>query len=299
MSTQAFKLLVVEDDEFNRDLLHELLTSAGYEVTLAEDGEAAWEMLARNENKFAAILLDRMMPRLDGMGLLLRLKADARFKDVPVIFQTAIDHPAEIAEGIKAGAFYYLVKPINAGVLFAIVQSAVSTFDLTSSLRQNANIEQAILAHMLVRGEYQLRTLPEVRTLASSLAGFYPHPQRVFLGISELLINAVEHGNLSISYAEKSRLLQEGKWEGEIERRLAMPEYENKMVAVTLEHKLHEISLTIRDDGPGFDSKKYMELSPDRAFDPNGRGILMSKMTSFDSLEYLGKGNHVVALVKI
>jgi CheY-like chemotaxis protein len=299
MSGQPVKLLVVDDEAFNRDLLQELLSGAGYAVTLATDGEEAWEILDSRQHQFATILLDRMMPRLDGMGLLARIKADMRFADLPVIFQTGIDRPADIAEGIKAGAFYYLVKPINANVLFAIVQSAVSTFDLTCNLRQSANKDQANLANMLVRGEYHVRTLSEVRTLATALSGYYPQPQRVFLGISELLINAVEHGNLGISYTEKSRLLQEGKWEGEIERRLALPEHADKKVDVTLEHGLHEMSLTIRDCGKGFDSSKYMELSPDRAFDPNGRGILMSKMTSFDRIEYLGKGNQLVAVVTI
>jgi len=294
-----YQLLVVEDDEFNRDLLHELLSNVGYVVTLAEDGEVAWGILQSGQYQFAAILLDRLMPRLDGMGLLARIKADDRFADVPVIFQTAIDQPAEIAEGIMAGAFYYLVKPINAKVLFAIVQSAVSTFDLTSNLRQSANNEQTNLANMLVKVEYQVRTLPEVRTLSATLAGYYPHPKRVMLGISELLINAVEHGNLGITYAEKSLLLQQGMWESEVERRLALAENAEKKVEVKLEHIKSEMSLTIRDSGPGFDSSKYMEMSPERAFDPNGRGISMSKMMSFDQIKYFGKGNEVVALVKI
>jgi signal transduction histidine kinase len=70
-------------------------------------------------------------------------------------------------------------------------------------------------------------------------------------------------------------------------------------VDVVLEHNQQEMRLIISDCGPGFDSQKYMKMSPERAFDPNGRGIAMSRMTSFDSLEYLGKGNQLVAMVKI
>lgn len=299
ISKAPYQLLVVEDEEFNRDLLNELLSNVGYVVTLAEDGEEAWGILQSEQHQFAAILLDRMMPRLDGMGLLARIKADARFADVPVIFQTAIDQPADIAEGIKAGAFYYLVKPINTKVLFAIVQSAVSTFDLTSNLRQSANNEQANLANMLVKVEYRVQTLPEVRTLSATLSGYYPQPKRVMLGISELLINAIEHGNLGISYAEKALLLQQGEWENEVVRRLALAENAGKQVEVKLEHLEHEMLLTIRDCGPGFESSQYMEMAPERAFDPNGRGISMSKKMSFDQIKYLGKGNEVVAKVKV
>ena len=105
MNKQAIELLVVDDEEFNRDILNELLCGAGYAVTLAADGEEAWTILDSKPQAFSAILLDRMMPRLDGMGLLTRMKDSKRFADIPVIFQTAIDSPADIAEGIKTGAF--------------------------------------------------------------------------------------------------------------------------------------------------------------------------------------------------
>lgn len=147
--------------------------------------------------------------------------------------------------------------------------------------------------------EFQLRTMPEARTLATALSDFYPQPQRAFLGISELLINALEHGNLGIGYQEKSQLLQQGRWEDEIERRLALPEHAEKKVVVKLEHNTHEIRLTISDSGAGFDSQRYMEMSAERAFDPNGRGIAMSRMTSFDTIEYQGNGNQLLAVVMI
>ncbi len=299
MSKQIVELLVVDDEEFNRDILQELLGGAGYRVVPAVDGEEAWNILDSGNYNFSAVLLDRMMPRLDGMGLLARVKADTRFANLPVIFQTAIDQPADIAAGIKAGAFYYLVKPLDEKVLFAIVQSAVSTFHLSLEMRQMENRGQAFLSGMLVKGQFRLRTLVEARALATALSGYYPHPQRVYMGILELLINAVEHGNLAVSYAEKSRLLQEGRWEEEIERRLALPEYAGKVVDVILEHRPWEMCLSITDCGSGFDSQKYMKMSPERAFDPNGRGIAMSRMTSFDALEYQGKGNQVIAVVKI
>ena len=299
MSKQAIELLVVDDEEFNRDLLQELLGNVGYTVVLASDGEEAWRILDNEQHNFSAILLDRMMPRMDGMQLLALIKADRRFTDLPVIFQTAIDRPSDIAEGIKAGAFYYLIKPLNENVLFAIVQSAVSTFRLSDNLRYASKKERTILSSLFQRGEFQLRTLLEARTLATSLSSYYPQPQRAVLGISELLINAVEHGNLGISYQEKTRLLQESKWEGEIERRLTLPEYAEKVVSVQLENKPREIQLTISDSGAGFDYRTYLEMSPERAFDPNGRGIAMSKLMSFDSLEYKGKGNQLVAVVKI
>lgn len=299
MNKQAIDLLVVDDEEFIRAVMDKLLSDTGYAVTLAADGEEAWEMLDSGQKNFSAILLDRIMPRLDGMGLLARIKADERFANIPVIFQTAINLPSDIAEGVKAGAFYYLVKPVDKDVLYAIVESAVSTYHFPDEFSPVASQQQVNLSHILQRSQFQLRTLAEARALATALSNYYPQPQRVALGIAELLINAVEHGNLGITYQEKSLLLQEGGWEEEIERRLALPEHAEKMVDVLLEHNPQQIRLTIIDCGAGFDNLKYMEMSPERAFDPNGRGIAMSKLMSFDTLEYQGNGNQLVAVVKI
>jgi CheY-like chemotaxis protein len=299
MDKHQVNLLVVDDEEFNRHILKKCLSDVGYAVTLAADGEEAWELLDGGKHDFSAVLLDRMMPRLDGMSLLARVKSDSRFARLPVIFQTAAANPSEIAEGLKAGAFYYLTKPINREVMLAVVQSAVNEHIMTAVLRREAVDERSLFFALLRRSEFHLRTLNEARSLAATLAGFYPDPQRALLGLSELLINAVEHGNLGISYKEKSVLLQEAKWEDEIERRLALPENTKKMVSVLLEHSSKEIRMTVTDCGKGFVWGKYMEMSPERAFDPNGRGIAMSRMMSFDSLEYLGNGNQVAATVKL
>lgn len=299
MNKSNIELLVVDDEENIRVILEKLLSGVGYAVTVAQDGEEAWALLDTSKHKFSAILLDRRMPRLDGMGLLARIKADNRFKNIPVIFQAGINAPTDIVEGIKAGVFYYLVKPVHKETLFAIIERAVNLFHLSDVVRDGHTQDQVILSQIMQRSQFQLRTLAEARTLATELSNFYPQPERVTLGISELLINAVEHGNLGISYLEKSQLLQEGRWEAEIERRLALVENSDKKIEVQIEHTLHEIRLTISDCGDGFESLKYMEMSPERAFDPNGRGIAMSRMISFDSLEYKGSGNQLVAVVRI
>ena len=299
MDKRQVDLLVVDDEEFNRHILKKCLSDAGYVVTLAADGEEAWAMLDDATHDYSAILLDRMMPRLDGMGLLARIKSDNRFSRLPVIFQTAAADPCDITEGIKAGAFYYLTKPINKDVMLAVVQSAVSEHVMASALAHNAIEERRRSFTLLRQIEFHFRTLGEARMLATALADFYPEPQRALLGLSELLINAVEHGNLGISYEEKSVLLQDARWEDEVNLRLSLPENANKVVSVLLERLPTEIRTTVTDCGVGFDWGKYLEMSPERAFDPNGRGIALSRMMSFDAMEYFGKGNKVVATVRL
>ena len=72
------------------------------------------------------------------------------------------------------------------------------------------------------------------------------------------------------------------------------PEYGQRRVTVNLERSDSTLAITIQDQGDGFAWQDYLEFSEDRAFDPHGRGIAMSRLTSFDSLEYRGNGNTVI-----
>ena len=108
-------ILVVDDDPICLELLSETLIGAGYSVDLAVDGEDAWDKL--NSYKHDLVLLDRVMPRLDGLGLLRRMKGDAALSGIPVIIQTSASSQDEILEGLEAGAHYYLCKPVYPDLL--------------------------------------------------------------------------------------------------------------------------------------------------------------------------------------
>ena len=87
-------------------------------------------MLEAHPGHFSAILLDRGMPRMDGMTLLRQIKDEDRHKHIPVIMQTARDSKEEILEGLEAGAYYYLTKPFAGPTLIAIVGSAAREADV-------------------------------------------------------------------------------------------------------------------------------------------------------------------------
>ena len=287
-------ILIVDDEEFIRDLLCIYLDET-YAIILAADGEEAWEILDSNKYEFSSVLLDCMMPRLDGMGLLKRIKADSRFIHIPVILQTALDVSDSISEGVAAGAFYYLTKPVAQQTVCAVVKSAIENFITVTAKQREITSEQKQYIGLFQQVIFQFKTLQESRVLSPRIAELFPDPQRVLLGINELLINAVEHGNLGVSYEDKSKLLKDGCWESEIECRLGLPEYEDKTVLVQITRSTESISMVVIDQGNGFDWTKYLEISSERAFDLHGRGIAMSKMISFDFISYHGGGNEVRA----
>ena len=294
----AAKLLLADDDEFFRSVTQEILEHCGYQVEIAEDGQAAWEKIEHDPARFDLLLLDKQMPRLNGIALLKRLKADSRFRNLPVIMLTGQHRQEDVIEGLAEGAFYYLIKPSAENVLKLVIKNALEEFRQKRELRalvgQHANI-----LNLLRRVEFSFRTLSEARDLALLLADASMNPSRTVNGYSELLINAVEHGNLCISYAEKTQLLSEDRWAAEVASRLNDPLYANRSVYVTLQKTTDASIVTISDQGCGFDWHSYVDFSPKRVFDLHGRGIAMSRALSFDSLEYIGNGNQVVAMVRL
>lgn len=291
-------LLVVDDDEFFRSLTRETLEESGYTVETAEDGLVAWENMDTAPGRFDLLLLDKQMPRLDGISLLKRIKSDERLKEVPVIMLTGDNRQEDIIQGLAAGASYYLTKPSGGDVLLHVIKNALDEFREKRELRDLIGKQSSNL-NSLRRAEFCYRTLAEAKELALLLAEASRDPLRTVNGYSELLINAVEHGNLAISYAEKNRLMREGRWKEEVDTRLQDPKYSYRQVNVSLEKTADASIVTIADQGEGFNWQAYVEFSPERVFDLNGRGIAMSRAISFDSLEYLGNGSRVVTTVRL
>lgn len=101
---------------------------------------------------------------------------------------------------------------------------------LNTQLQQHKN-----LLNYMQRSKLCIRTLQDALTLAPILATFFPNPKKVLLGISELLINAVEHGNAGISYDEKTELTASNTWKAEVNRRIDADEHKHKSVRVCFE----------------------------------------------------------------
>lgn len=120
----AARVLVVDDEEGNRDLLRRRLERGGYAVICADSGEAALAIVAREPVDL--ILLDMLMPGLDGLAVLERVKGDARTRDLPVIMISALDSLEEIAKCIQAGAEDYLPKPFDPIILRARIASSLA-----------------------------------------------------------------------------------------------------------------------------------------------------------------------------
>ncbi|MCZ8157521.1 MAG: response regulator [Leptospira sp.] len=294
----TMSLLAVDDESINLMIIEESLSDKGFNVVKAKDGEEALAILNRNEFPFFAIILDRLMPKMDGIDLLKKIKHSEKWRDIPVIFQTAMSGVTDMTEGLDAGAFYYLTKPYSRALLITIVQTAVEHYIKLQKAKEDLHKGMGALRH-LIKGEFRIKSIRESHELAPILANACPDPERVLTGIMEILNNAIEHGNLGISYQEKTELHNSDKLMEEIIKRLEMPEYSNRFVQILFEKFEDRINIIIKDQGQGFDWKKFLSLQAmtKNAFKTHGRGIFMARKLSFDDLTYEENGSKAIITI--
>ena len=157
----AATILVVDDNAENRDMLARRLRREGHHVRIAEGGHAALAALA--EAPADLVLLDVMMPDLDGYGVLGRLKADPRLRHVPVIMISALDHLASVIRCIELGAEDYLSKPFDATLLRARIGASL----------EKKRLRDEIVGH-LQRMEQELTSARDIQL--SMVPHAFPEP---------------------------------------------------------------------------------------------------------------------------
>jgi len=298
MSQEPFNILVVDDEPLNLEIIAEHLSDPRYRLRCVQDGIEAWDVLQETGADYDLIVLDRMMPGLDGIELLTRIRGDRRFADIPVIMQTAASRPADVLEGMHRGAYYYLTKPYEHDMLIAVVGAAIEFRARQKGLRRRLSDVHDVFAHMR-QASFGFVSLAEARQLAFFLAKLCPAPEVAVIGLAELMVNAVEHGNLEIGFVDKGRFAMEGRWTAEIQRRLSLAPYCDRIASVTFEREADRIRFRIRDQGPGFDWRAFLDVAPDRAFDMHGRGIAMARALTFQDLTYADGGREAVGTIPL
>jgi type IV pilus assembly protein PilB len=120
------RILAVDDDPFIRKMLQKVLTEAQYDVVLATDGEEALEKVYRERPDL--IISDVVMPNMDGLSLVKKLKSQLQTSIIPVILLTSKDEVESEVEGLEAGADDYIPKPIVANLLLARINRVLAIY---------------------------------------------------------------------------------------------------------------------------------------------------------------------------
>lgn len=136
--SQRQRVLIVDDEKFNRQLLSDLLLEE-YEVSLAKDGEQALQCARNTEPDL--ILLDVVMPGMDGYEVLRQLRTDERTADIPVMFVTGMSDEADETRGLAMGAVDYVLKPFRAAVVRARVRNHMNYVWQRKQLERDAFVD--------------------------------------------------------------------------------------------------------------------------------------------------------------
>lgn len=297
-SDRAFTILAVEDDRIERTFMEQQIADLGHRMVQAENGRQALDLLKEMAGQIDIILMDRVMPVMDGMTAVRSIKDDPALRKIPIVMVTGSATARDIQEGIDAGVFYYLTKPVNPDVLKSVLSAASREVDQSKNLTDELKKHKASF-NLINTCKFQFRTIEEAESLSAFMAHCFPEPERVLPGLGELLINAVEHGTYEIGYDGKSQLIDQGTLRAELQRRQTMPEYSQRKVEAIITKKPEGIYAVITDMGPGFDWQKFMMIEPSRAKDNHGRGIAQARAISFDKLSYNQTGNQAIAFVSM
>ena len=169
-------ILVVDDEQRMRKLIKDFLTTKGYSILEAEDGEAALEVYHKNKNKINLILLDIMMPKLDGWSVLRQIRQESK---VPIIMLTARGEEQDELFGFELGVDEYISKPFSPKILVARVEAI---------LKRVSNISKETKNHGGIEIDKEGRTVKiDGKQLELSLREY------------ELLIYLIDNENIALS----------------------------------------------------------------------------------------------------
>lgn len=286
------KVLIVEDDAALQNYLKDTMEMEGYETRIAGNGSLGFQIYKKFKPDL--VISDIQMPEMNGLELLETIRREQT--DSIVIIITAYGSEEYAMQALRLGANNYLKKPVRHTDLLPLLRKY-------RSIIENRTIGREIIG-MIIRRELTMKfdnridLIPKiVNHLVLETGDIFVEQEHlgISLGLFELLINAVEHGNLEITYEEKKAALESGTLLSLYTKRQSAPALEERKVTVDFRLDHSGCEWMISDEGKGFDWKSVQNpVDQANLLQLHGRGIFITRF-QFDELEYSGKGNVVRA----
>ncbi|MCF6365686.1 MAG: response regulator [Bacteroidales bacterium] len=286
------KVLIVEDDSASRFFLESLLESNNYEFRSAANGIEGLNIF--EEYRPDIVLSDIQMPIMDGLELLEAIRD--KKSDTIVIMVTAFGTENYAIQALHLGANNYLKKPVSGQELLRLLKKYQAI--LTSKYSPDALPGRLVSRNFILEFNTEFNKIPKIvdKVIVESAIDIDDNEKvNIELGLVELITNAIEHGNLNIDYFEKQKALDEGTLGELYDERMTSPVYKHRIITIKFFADNEKYQWTIIDEGDGFDWKLLPDPTDEaHILELNGRGVFISRFL-FDEVEYLGKGNAVIA----
>lgn len=286
------RCLIVEDAADTRTVLRALATRRGFAVAEAEDGLVGLEK-ARTHNP-DLILLDIRMPNMDGLSAL----AEIREHDpaVPVIIISSMSDREYVEEALALGAVNFVNKPFNHEEIEFVLDRIYRAIEEEAEVQDVLGIIARRTTEIEMPGApgYMSKVVSFLaREIVFNYPGFEIPVTEIKLALYEALNNALEHGNLEITFDEKSEAMEQpGGIDALIKDRLADPRYAGRQIHVRACYEAEACVYHIRDDGPGFDYKAASAKPVIETSALHGRGITLIRHYMAD-VEWNEAGNEI------
>lgn len=285
------KVLIAEDNAASRLYLKDTLETQGYHSRVAENGLEALEIFKKWKPDL--VLSDIKMPKMDGLKFLEEIrKMDT---DTIVVMITAYGSEEYAIQALRSRANNYLKKPIQHSELLLLLEkyaSIIESYDLTQ--KEFGAVIKPELSRVI---DNDMKMVPKVVSrLILETGRAFNKEQRldIRLGLFEVLMNSIEHGNLGITFEEKYDALKGERLKQLYKKRLGDPEYSDRRVTIDFKPDKTGCEWLIKDEGKGFNWQIALERA-DQTYDLlelNSRGVLIIQY-HFDEVEYLGSGNQI------
>ena len=290
------KVLLVEDELATLCYLEQALKQEGLDYRTATDGKIGFEVFKEFQPDF--VLSDINMVEMSGIELLEKIKAIK--PEAIVVMLTAYKSEQYVVEAMKLGANNYLKKPILRDTFVTFLRKYDNIVTSSNIDKTVSKYQKSHFLNLLFPTNFEI--IPSiVNLLVSETDGILSEEKQldIRLGLSELLLNSVEHGNLYITFYEKSDAILNDSLQDLYNLRMSIPELNKRMVDVRFTFKQNICEWVITDQGRGFDFKAIPDPSSEEGLlRLHGRGIFICKF-QFDEMEYLGCGNQVKVIKKI
>lgn len=296
MVNKLHNILLIDNEPISIKSLQSLLSKADYKLELAPNAQSGYQILEADPKKYSAIILG-LNSNDSNLKLLQQINSNDELKTIAKIIRGVSADSEELELCIRSGARYYLPANISKEDLAQVIATAVRDQERYMSVEKSASTTKPLKA--LTEAVFKIQNLEQAQSLAVLLANECPNPNLAAVGINEILINAIEHGNLGITYNEKTQLANIDAWLKEVNRRLLLPENQHKYVTVKFSKNPTHIHIRIVDEGNGFSWDQYQSLNNKRVLHNHGRGIVMARNLSFESLIYHGSGNDVECIIPL
>jgi CheY-like chemotaxis protein/anti-sigma regulatory factor (Ser/Thr protein kinase) len=292
-------LLIVDDSSVEAHVASFLLQTTFHErIKFAQNGWEALELI--KEQLPLVVITDLRMPLLDGLQLTERIRR--QYPTVPVILMTAYGSEDIAAQALASGAVDFVPKSLLKKELVRAVQnvlamSSVGLRDLRINRflrREESEFEFGNDLTLIPPLVLRLRETAQQMGLVDESRGL-----RLAKALTEALHNAIGHGNLELT-AEEWEAVRTAPVDSEIvSRRLDDPRHRNRKILMTARLSPDVGEFTVRDDGPGFDTRTLPDISadPSRLASNERRGLLLMKAFT-DELRFNDRGNEVTMIIR-